>query len=198
MSAGSDSAPSELARVIADYVRENEEELFTTREECLEWSRAHYAELVDGTLGGNLLSKYSMIGRFYTARPALDYLEAVIAEARGEAGLEPCSEGLRSVMDYLRAAMLDVPLAETMAEQVRWTSTLDVEAWTEDGFERPLEEYRFEAERSFDAIVEADRRSLIQTKVDTFGEHPSGLGKFTRTMFARDLRRSFVSAPETD
>jgi hypothetical protein len=28
-------------------------------------------------------------------------------------------------------------------------------------------------------------------KVATFGEHPAGLGKFTRSMFARDLRRSF-------
>ena len=26
------------------------------------------------------------------------------------------------------------------------------------------------------------------------GEHPAGLGKFTRTMFAQDLRRSVVAA----
>jgi hypothetical protein len=31
-------------------------------------------------------------------------------------------------------------------------------------------------------------------KVATFGEHPVGLGKFTRTLFARDRRRSFASA----
>jgi hypothetical protein len=30
--------------------------------------------------------------------------------------------------------------------------------------------------------------ALLQ-RVRTFGEHPSGLGKFTRTLFARDLRR---------
>ena len=40
----------------------------------------------------------------------------------------------------------------------------------------------------------ADTRALILTKVATFGEHPSGLGKFTRTLFARDLRRSVEPA----
>jgi hypothetical protein len=32
------------------------------------------------------------------------------------------------------------------------------------------------------------------TKVGAFGEHASGLGKFTRTMFARDLRRTVARA----
>jgi hypothetical protein len=40
--------------------------------------------------------------------------------------------------------------------------------------------------------VEPSRRALIETKVATFGEHPSGLGKFTRTMFAQDLRRTLL------
>lgn len=34
----------------------------------------------------------------------------------------------------------------------------------------------------------------IQSRVVTFGEHPAGLGKFTRTMFANDLRRTLVHA----
>jgi hypothetical protein len=33
---------------------------------------------------------------------------------------------------------------------------------------------------------------VIANRLRTFGEHPSGLGKFTRTMFARELRRSLV------
>ncbi len=31
--------------------------------------------------------------------------------------------------------------------------------------------------------------------VTIFGEHPAGLGKFTRTLFAHDLRRSLVTHP---
>ena len=31
-------------------------------------------------------------------------------------------------------------------------------------------------------------RRLIENRIESFGDNPSGLGKFTRTMFARDLR----------
>jgi hypothetical protein len=30
---------------------------------------------------------------------------------------------------------------------------------------------------------------VILNRIETFGEHAAGLGKFTRTMFAKDLRR---------
>ena len=188
------TAPEDFRRVIDDFVRESREELFTTREACLAWSREHYDELVDGSLGGNLLSKYSMIGRFFATKAALDFLESAIREARAEAGADPDSQGLRDVMAYLRAAVLHVPFAEEMDALVTWEAGLDVESWTRDGHARSLEEYRFEHPTRFEARVEPDRKSLIRTKVDTFGEHPSGLGKFTRTMFARDLRRTFVRA----
>jgi hypothetical protein len=47
--------------------------------------------------------------------------------------------------------------------------------------------------------VDPRKRSVIETRVTTFGEHAAGLGKFTRTMFARDLRRDIqrVEAPVT-
>lgn len=40
-----------------------------------------------------------------------------------------------------------------------------------------------------EARVSPERKALIETRIATFGEHPSGLGKFTRSMFAHDLRR---------
>ncbi len=188
-------APAEFRRVIDDFVRESQEELFPTRQACLDWSLEHYEGLVDGSLGGNLLSKYSMLGRFYATKGVLEELEQTIRAARADAGVEPDSQGLRDVMGYLRAAMLHVPFAREMDTPVAWEAGLDVEAWTRDGHARALEEYRFASPTRFEAHVEPDRKSLIRTKVETFGEHPSGLGKFTRTMFARDLRRTFVRPP---
>jgi hypothetical protein len=44
-------------------------------------------------------------------------------------------------------------------------------------------------------MVDDERKAVIENRIRTFGEHPSGLGKFTRTMFARDFRRVVVSAP---
>ena len=177
--------------------RENNDLLFDSREECLgPGARENYDGLVDGSIGGNLLSKYSMIGRFFATKAALDFLSLTIQAARKDAGEEPNPEGLDCVMGYMRAAMLHVPFAEEMAAPIEWPAAFDVEAWARDDYAKPLEDYAFEGGPAlFEASMDPEREALIRTKVDTFGEHPSGLGKFTRTMFARDLRRTFARKP---
>jgi hypothetical protein len=45
-------------------------------------------------------------------------------------------------------------------------------------------------------MVDPRNRALIEAKLATFGEHPAGLGKFTRTIFARQLRRALVPRSE--
>jgi len=183
-----DRAPQGLRDVLTGFTEESEDELFDSRDACIEWAKRHYAELVDGTLGGNLLSKYSMMGRFYATHAALDFLEeAIQATTDNKSPAES-----EAVMTYLRKVVLHVPFKETMADDVHWVTAYDVEKWAEDGYRRPLEAYAFEAPCGFKGEVADDRHGLISSKVDTFGEHPSGLGKFTRTMFARDLRRTFV------
>src|SRR6516225_3450753 len=83
MAAMLDRAPEGFRKVIEDFVRESREELFTTRQECSEWSREHLAGLLSGELGGNLLSKYSMLGRFYATQEALDFLRTVLITMAG-------------------------------------------------------------------------------------------------------------------
>ncbi len=190
-----DRAPEALKRVIADFRRESQEELFATHDECVDWAKKHFDGLVTGELGGNLLSKYSMLGRFYVTQEALDFLEMGIAELLNEKADGQTQEQqapLRAVMDYLRAVMLHVPFRQNLAEQPAWTSGFDVEQWRHDGYVRPLESYAFAEPKTFTAIVDSERRALIENRLNTFGEHPAGLGKFTRTMFAQDLRRTLT------
>src|SRR5205814_10643605 len=68
-----DSAPAGFRKVIDDFVRESQEELFETREEVIAWARERLPGLISGELGGNLLSKYSMLGRFYATHEGLDF-----------------------------------------------------------------------------------------------------------------------------
>ncbi len=187
-----DDAPAELRKVIDDFVREGEEELFGSREECLAWSHEHYHELVDGTLGGNLLSKYSMIGRFYATGPSIEFLEEVVARTLAERGTAYDPEELRTLGGYMRAVMLHAPFEQEMAREVAWSTAFDVDTWSADGYVRPLSDYRYDEPQVLRAVVDRDKQNLINAKIEVFGEHPSGLGKFTRTMFARDLRRAFV------
>ncbi|MEQ1573520.1 MAG: radical SAM protein [Vicinamibacterales bacterium] len=194
MQAMLDQAPPAFRQVLDDFLAESQEEIFMTRQACLDWAHAHYEELVAGTKGGNLLSKYSMIGRFYATLPSLEFLDLAVTKALEEEAGGYDLEQLEATMAYLRAVVLHVPFGETMERSVSWTTRYDVDAWVRERFTKPMSAYAWDVPRTVTADVDPDVRALIQTKVGTFGEHPSGLGKFTRSMFARDLRRSCTSS----
>lgn len=185
------TAPAALQDLVAEFVTESREELHMSREDCVAWADANYAALLDGSLGGNLLSKYSMLGRFYRTADCLTFLEGVIGELLGDAGSAESQR--QDVFGYLRAALLTVPFRETVNARVVWEARHDVRAWADDGYSRGLDTWRLPAATRFVGTTPADVRDELLAKVDTFGEHPSGLGKFTRTMFARRLRRVFAA-----
>jgi hypothetical protein len=187
-----DQAPAAFRQVIDDFVQESQEELFDNQEECIAWARHHFDALVDGTLGGNLLSKYSMLGRFYVTQEAIDFLEVGIRDALGDALTETKLELLETVTGYLRGALLHTPFAEALGVTPYWTTSYNLDAWRRDGYAKHLEAYPYSEPHTFTGTVEPERRALIESRIATFGEHPSQLGKFTRTMFARDLHRTFV------
>ncbi len=184
-------APSRFQEIISDFIRESKEELFSSRNECIGWSRKHYEELIDGTLGGNLLSKYSMLGRFFVTQEALTFLALVIEKATIQKGFKIGTNELENVIEYLRNMLLHSPFAKSVAEDVEWDTVYDIEAWANDNYSQPLSNY-MSTVSTLHAHVEPVRRSMIENKVEIFGDHPSGLGKFTRTMFARELRRTIV------
>ena len=194
MQAMLDGAPADFRKVIDDFVRESREELFPSRGECVAWARQNFAGLVSGEVGGNLLSKYSMIGRFYAAQAALDFLHDALAAALGPNLDAEGVEQLDAVMAYLRSVMLHAPFAASLRAAPEWDTRYDIERWIADNYARPLSAYRFDGPRTFQTMVDEERRKLIENRVRTFGEHPAGLGKFTRTMFARDFRRVVVYA----
>jgi radical SAM superfamily enzyme YgiQ (UPF0313 family) len=195
MQAMLDEAPAAFRAVIDDFLRESQEELFPTRAECVAWALEHFPKLVDGSLGGNLLSKYSMLGRFYVTQEALSYLEHGIRTIFEDRGLVLQPSELANVIEYLRSVLLHVPFAETLAKTPAGETGYDIQAWSGENYTRPLAAYRFESPRKFTTLVEPEKTAAIQTRIATFGEHPSGLGKFTRTMFARDLRRTLRYSP---
>ncbi|HRJ90504.1 MAG TPA: radical SAM protein [Pyrinomonadaceae bacterium] len=187
-------APAGFQQIIDDFIRESKEELFDTKDECLAWSKTNFQELADGVKGGNLLSKYSMIGRFYVFHEGLEFLSAVMGEMLERDRTDEDSEILKTLIDYLGSVLLHAPFAKTISEVPKWRTSYDVETWRSDQYSRPLSAYRFESSRIFTAVVSDEASSKIMSRVATFGEHPSGLGKFTRTMFAQDLRRKVIEA----
>ncbi len=183
-------AAAPLRQVIEDFVRESQEELFETPEACIRWAEEHFDQLLDGTLGGNLLSKYSMLGRFYVTHEALELLHMAILDAAPHVNRDE----LDAVIGYLRSVMLHAPFEQSLSSQPTWRSHFDVEAWRNDDYARPLADYPFAGEQRFDTSMDPEKKAQLLARVQMFGEHPSGLGKFTRTMFARDLRRVLLPA----
>jgi len=188
------TAPAEFRRLVDEFLAESQAELFDTPQACLEWARGHFDALVAGSVGGNLLSKYSMMGRFFSEYRSIDFLEHTI-----QAMLRDSAESnnlLAAVFGYLRCTVLQAPFRESIETVWHWNTSFDVDAWRREQYLHPLEEYQFRECRTFPAVLASDRKILLQTRLSTFGEHPSGLGKFTRSMFARDLRRSVITDSE--
>ena len=189
-----DRAPAGFQKVVDDFVRESKEELFETREAVVEWAKDRLPGLISGELGGNLLSKYSMLGRFYATHEGLDFLQLAITEAVGERLDSEGRAELAAVMDYLRTVLLHVPFRETLQHTPSLTMTYDVEAWREADFARPLTSFRLPAPHTWHTAMDPEKRAVIEKRIGDYGEHAAGLGKFTRTMFARDLRRKLQPA----
>ena len=186
-------APQGFKSLIADFIQESREELFPSKEECVTWARKNFDALVAGTIGGNLLSKYSMLGRFYLTTSAVEFLEMGLRKSLGEQPVT-CEETdpLGAIMSYLKCILLHVPFHSALSERPEWTTWYDIEAWQSAGFKKPLESYILSQLRTYTTVIEPDRHALIRSRISAFGEHPSGLGKFTRTMFAKNLRRSLI------
>jgi radical SAM superfamily enzyme YgiQ (UPF0313 family) len=188
-----DQAPVGFKTLIREFLKESREELFLNKKKCIAWSRENFEALVDGTVGGNLLSKYSMVGRFCITQETLDFLQAGIVAAFADSIDERRLGQLATVMDYLRTVLLHVPFQTTLAAEPRWQTSYDVEKWVRDGYANKLDCYYYSQPKTFGTTVESKRQDLIKSRIETFGEHPTGLGKFTRTMFAQDLRRTLTT-----
>ena len=189
-----DRAPAGFRKVIDDFVRESREELFESREAVVAWAKERLPGLISGELGGNLLSKYSMLGRFYATHEGLDFVQMAIAETLGD-GLDAGGRAeLAAVMDYLRTVLLHVPFKETMQRTPSFTAAYDVEAWRDSDFARPLTSFRQPAPATWRTAMDLEKRAMIEKRIADYGEHASGLGKMTRTMFAKDLRRIVVTS----
>lgn len=184
-------APEPFQRLTAEFLSESKEELFETRDECLGWAKENFDALLDGSLGGNLLSKYSMIGRFFELEATLEFLGSTLTHVVEADRVS--AEEVDAVMSYLRAVILTTPFAETVSVEPEIALAYNVDAWCDSTERQPLHCHGFDdAPQVLKAITDEGTRKLILQKVGVFGEHASGLGKFTRTLFARDLRRTLT------
>jgi hypothetical protein len=146
-------------------------------------------------LGGNLLSKYSMVGRFFAVQESLDFLQDAMTAAIPRSLDLTVNEQISAAIGYLRCVLLHSPFSETLQTTPVWTTSYDIELWSKENYSKPLASYDFGEERNFRTAVDPEHKAVIENRLRTFGEHPSGMGKLTRTMFAREMRRALLAMP---
>ncbi len=189
-----DRAPVEMRQMITEYLDENQAELFDSRDDCLDWVKDNYDDLIDGDLGGNLLSKYSMTGRFIILKDALEFLHLAASELLK--GADDDTFGmLDSIFDYYRSIMLHVPFSQSLAEEPMWHTNYDLIGWKEAGYKGSLTDFRFDQSQKFETGIDQRVKDTLTSRIETFGENATGLGRFTRTMFATDFRRNLSEQP---
>jgi len=130
-----------------------------------------------------------MLGRFYRVHDALRFLRDAIESYAAASGRFVDAAELDNVDRFLSSISLHVPFAASLARSVAFNLDYDVAAWVADSYTRPLRDYKLARPLLLVAQASDQVCAALLQRVRTFGEHPSGLGKFTRTLFARDLRR---------
>lgn len=111
-------APEAFQDIIANFVKESQDELFSDRESCIQYSRENYDSIVDGTIGGNLLSKYSMLRRFFVTQDSLTFLHHVIDKILATIDSNYDRLEFETVIDYLRTILLHSPFKRTINEEL--------------------------------------------------------------------------------
>ena len=133
-----------------------------------------------------------MLGRFFVTPEALEFLRRGIGIALGDDLPAGDRDLLDSVIGYLEAVTLHSPFAAAIERTPVWRTCCDLESWRDDDYSRPLDVHRHDGWVERPTRIPPEVRQLIRNRIETFGDHPSGLGKFTRTLFARDLRRELA------
>jgi hypothetical protein len=192
-------APEKMRQMIADYLDENQAELFPSRQACLDWAEGRYDDLINGDLGGNLLSKYSMTGRYIILKESLEFLKNTVDELLEDAGADTDSIGMmESIFEYYNCVMLHVPFSESLESTPNWNTDYNVIDWRDAGYDADLAAYKFANSKRFTTLIDPRTKGTLTSRIETFGEHASGLGRFTRTMFATDFRRKVSESPHPE
>ena len=103
---------------------------------------------------------------------------------------------LDAIFGYYDSIMLHVPFSKTLNSAPVWKTDYDLLAWRKSDFDPELQRFKFGSPQKFQTKVDQRIKSTLTSRIDTFGEHASGLGRFTRTMFATDFRRQIAPASD--
>ena len=206
-----DEAPADVQALFSDYLGEARTELFDSPEEARRILSEKYQMVLDNEIGGNLVSKYSAIAWFKTLEPVLQYgvsrVKALVSQQSRGTGptLDELDRELETIRKYHSAKVIDIVNIEPEVTDVIVSLEHDIEAWREEGYQKPLSAYAFntygseiEANgntddfgpgREYVFYVPREHGLYLKDKLQMHGTSAQAVGKLISRVVLRDLQR---------
>jgi len=193
-----------LGKFLADFVTETRNELFPTREACLEfYSKAeNFERLVRSEIGDNLMHKYQAIASFHIwphiCKAAMDATKELVL-ARGALAEMPsfeefweafgCFETYQHAHGHTVAEILSSP---------RIDLRYDIAAWVADGMPKDIGVYRLEQSQEVEFKLSEEARTGLASALKVWSAELKGLTKMMkRIRVAWQVRECHVALSES-
>jgi radical SAM superfamily enzyme YgiQ (UPF0313 family) len=179
---GLDGAPARVRELAAAFARDTREELWDSEPALREHYRSpeHYAELVAGEAGANLLQKYTALSVLEASE---DWVQFAFACARRLFAAD-ARDAVRAMFPHLdemerfcRARVRNIMGADRMSDTPVEELRHDYEGWLAEVQGPPLEAYRLPAPQRVRFALSEQQYRTTEDYLERFGRTHQGIGK---------------------
>jgi radical SAM superfamily enzyme YgiQ (UPF0313 family) len=187
---------AEIGRLLQDFVTETKNELFPTREACVEFysQPENFERLIAGEIGDNLMYKYRVIASFFlwpeVCRLALDTTRALIETRGADREIVDFDQLWRDFHRYVEHKHTHGTTSDAMLGATQATLHYDVEKWITAGMPRDTAPFRLEAPQDFRFELSAEAAVELEHLIDVWTTSLRGLTKGITRMRTTSLIRS--------
>ena len=184
-----------IGRLVADFERETRNELFPTREACVEFygREENFARLLTGEIGDNLMYKYRAIASFFrwpdACRVALGETHRLLVGRGAREAIADFDTLWSDFACYVELKHAHGTTADTLLAPATALLSYDVRRWLADGMPRDSAAYRLPASRRFVFELSPQATRELEAAVRTWSTSLVGLTKgVTRIRAAAQVR----------
>jgi radical SAM superfamily enzyme YgiQ (UPF0313 family) len=200
-----DSGEEAVRQLVDDFERETREELFPSREACIEFysHEENWQKLISGEIGDNLLRKYQAKASFHiwpdVCRVAMQ-ATARLLEARGlAAGIPDFENFWANLTHFLEHQHAWGWTAEEVMAPRRAALGYDIGAWLEAGAPADLSAYRLEAPEEFEFRLTGEGEHGLSSTLQVWGMDLKALVKvMNRIQPGWQVRKASAVAETSD
>jgi len=191
----------EIGTLLEHFLDETRNELFDTREELVEFygRPENLAMLTEGTIGDNVIYKYSAIANLRTWKAFCQLALAVSRKTFLEYGAREQIPGFdRFWKDFGKFLLLRFATGSTLAHltsTISATMSYDIGRWIEDGCAADVRPYRLAQPLPAEFRLSNEHSREITQAVDVWGLSHTGAGMLLRRVSFSTLERDIVLHP---